>query len=121
MSKISKLGSFLLSVAILAFSGWVVLNRQFVLDHVRAWQFQPSTEIAQLATNAGMSEHGRFQFYVTQPRLESSNEFNAECRRSEKASPILGCYKSGEDTIHIYNVPNPELDGIKEVTAAQER
>ena len=84
MSKISKLGSFLLSVAILAFSGWVVLNRQFVLDHVRAWQFQPSAEIMQLATNAGMSEHGRFQFYVTQPRLESSNEFNAECRRSEK-------------------------------------
>ena len=73
MSKISKLGSFLLSVAILAFSGWVVLNRQFVLDHVRAWQFQPSAEIMQLATNAGMSEHGRFQFYVTQPRLESSN------------------------------------------------
>ena len=54
MSKISKLGSFLLSVAILAFSGWVVLNRQFVLDHVRAWQFQPSAEIMQLATNAGM-------------------------------------------------------------------
>lgn len=120
MSKISKTISFLLSLACVGGAVWVVLNRQMVLDQLRVWSYQPSSDIQQLASRADFSERGRFQFYATQPRLESSSEFNSECRRSEKGSPILGCYKQGEDTIHIYNVTDPELDGIKEVTAAHE-
>lgn len=120
MSKIGKLVSGIFSLAIIIGCVWAMLNRQLVLDQVRVWQYQPSNDIAALATNAGLSDRGRFQFYAAHPRLESASEFNSECRRAEAASPILGCYKQGEDTIHIYNVADTELDGIKEVTAAHE-
>lgn len=120
MSKVSKIFSGLFGLMFVAGGLWAVLNRQFIIDQLHVWQFQPSDEIAILATNAGMSERGRFQFYATRPRLESSAEFNSECRRAEAASPILGCYKQSEDTVHIYNVTDSDLDGIKEVTAAHE-
>lgn len=120
MSKISRVVSFFISIALLGGVVWLAFNRQTALDHLRVWQYQPTSDIERLATRAHLSERGRFQFFVTHPRLESSAEFNSECRRSEKGSPVLGCYKQGEDTIHIYNVTDPELDGIKEVTAAHE-
>lgn len=120
MSKIARTISVLVSLVLLVGGAWVILNRQLVLDQLRVWRYQPSSEISALANNIGLSEHGRFQFYAAWPRLESSTEFNTECRRAEKASPILGCYKQDDDTIHIYNVTDAELDGIKEVTAAHE-
>lgn len=120
MAKLGRILSFLISLALLAGAIWLVFNRQAALDRLRVWQYQPTGDIERLATRADLSERGRFQFFATHPRLESSAEFNSECRRSEKGSPVLGCYKQGEDTIHIYNVTDPELDGIKEVTAAHE-
>lgn len=99
---------------------WTVLHWQWVMDSWRVRQFQPSSAVALLAERAGLSDEGRFYFYVGHPQLEAADQFNAECRRREKGSPILGCYKAQDDTIHIYNVTAPELDGIREVTAAHE-
>ncbi len=120
MQKISRLLGGLFSLLILTGLAWALLNSQLILDQLRVWQFQPSDEIVALATNSGMSARGRFQFYATRPKLESSAEFNNKCRRAEAASPILGCYKQGEDIIHIYDVTDEKLDGVKEVTAAHE-
>jgi chromosome segregation ATPase len=33
---------------------------------------------------------------------------------------VLGCYLTGDDKIHIYNVEESELDGVKESTTAHE-
>lgn len=107
-------------VAVSAMMLWAVSHWQWLADSWRAWQFQPSPDVALLAERAGLSNEGRFYFYVGHPRLEAADQFNAECRRREKGSPILGCYKTQDDTIHIYNVAAPELDGIREVTAAHE-
>lgn len=120
MSKIRKVIGGLFSLSLVAAMVLAVLYRQAIYDQWKFWQYQPTSEILALAERSGMSDSGKFHFFVTHPRLESSSEFNSECRRAEKGSPILGCYKQGEDTIHIYNVSDPELDGIKEVTAAHE-
>lgn len=108
--------SVLLSVGVVL----AVLYQQAIRDQLTVWQYQPSAAVAALAERSGMSDRGRFYFFVTQPSLENAEQFNQECRRVEQASPILGCYDQAADRIHIYDVTHPELDGIKEVTAAHE-
>lgn len=98
----------------------VVFFRQSIIDQFNVWSYQPSSAVANLVSRSGMSSGGKFHFYLAQPQLELGEQFNDECRRAEKASPILGCYDQATSRIHIYNMTNPELDGIKEVTAAHE-
>lgn len=97
-----------------------LVYQQAIRDQLTVWRYQPSAAAIALAERSGMSEGGRFYFFVTQPSLETAEQFNQECRRVEQASPILGCYDQAADRIHIYDVTHPELDGVKEVTAAHE-
>ena len=120
MLKLRNILGVVVFVGLVAGGSWLVLNRQLVLDHVRVWQYQPSQDIATLAHRATMTDKAKFSFYLAQPRLENAAQFNQDCRRVEQASPIVGCYAHAKETIHIYNVQNAELDGIKEVTAAHE-
>jgi len=97
-----------------------IIFRQSIIDQFSVWSYQPTDSIASLVSRSGMSGSGKFHFYLAQPQLEPSSQFNDECRRAERASPVLGCYDQSTSRIHIYNTTNPELDGIKEVTAAHE-
>ena len=97
---------------------WVAFNRQYIIDQITAWRYQPSQEIEQIANNAGMSEKGKFYYYASQPKLDSTSDFNDECRRKEQGNAILGCYK--EQRIYIYDIDDERLNGVKEVTAAHE-
>lgn len=65
-----------------------------------------------------MTDVGEFYFYTSHPAIETSQDFNRDCTRKETSSAILGCYATNR--IYIYNVPNEQLDGIQEVTAAHE-
>lgn len=107
------------TVAILGIVGWVILNRQFVLDQLNVWWYKPTTDVVSVIDRAGISDQGRFYYYASQPAIESSTQFNADCVRKEASSAILGCY-SANKKIYIYNVTNIQLDGVEEVTAAHE-
>lgn len=121
MSRSRKIGGslgLLFTLAIFFVVGLVYHQR--IIDQFKFWNYQPSSAITNLADRGGLSDGGKFYFYVAWPKLESADEFNADCRRVEQASPILGCYNRASDQIHIYDIQNQELDGIKEVTAAHE-
>ena len=120
MSRTRKLGRLISLVVILALAVGVLVFRQHIVDQVKYWEYQPSAAITTIVERSGMSDEGRFYFYVTHPRLESAEQFNEDCRKHESVNPVLGCYISGADTIHIYDITNQDLDGIKEVTAAHE-
>lgn len=120
MSSAHRRRGWIGSLLILAVLAGGVYFQQGIADYYKVSSFQPSAEIESLVERSGMSGKGKFYFYATHPELESAEDFNSDCRRVESASPILGCYVSGVDKIHIYNITNPELDGIKEVTAAHE-
>ncbi len=96
----------------------LVLNRQYVIDQLSVWQYQPSEEIAAIADRSSMNEGGKFYFYTSQPSIESATDFNKKCSRKETSTAILGCYNG--QNIFIYDVTDTRLDGIKEVTAAHE-
>jgi len=117
-SQIGSIVSVVISGLILLFTGWIILNHQYVFDQWMVQNYQSSSAVASIVSRSGMSDKGRFYFYASQPAVESATDFNANCQRQEAKSAILGCY-AGEK-IHIYDVPNSQLDGIKEVTASHE-
>ena len=94
------------------------INRQYVVDQLSIWQYQPSSVVASFVERAGMSDSGKFYFYASQPAVETAIEFNKKCGREEERTAILGCYNGRN--IYIYNVTDQRIDGIREVTAAHE-
>lgn len=120
MSSGSKMVGRIVTLIIVATILGGVYFGDGIADQLKFRSYQPTESISQIATRSGMSEKGKFYFYVTKPELENAEQFNDDCKRSEKKSPILGCYRYETDSIHIFDIDNPELDGIKEVTAAHE-
>jgi hypothetical protein len=120
-TKPRKSGFLLTLLVLLACVGGAITllaNRQAVLDQLSVWQYTPSGEILSFAERAGMSDTGEFYFYTSHPSLLDASAFNKECDRKEHGTAILGCYNG--QYIYIYNVPNQDLDGIREVTATHE-
>ena len=74
--------------------------------------------MATVVGKSGMNSTGTFTFYATHPEIDESGAFNKACDRKEQGTAILGCYSN--DRIYIYNVTDPRLNGIREVTAAHE-
>ena len=97
---------------------WLVQNRQYVLDQLAVSRYQPSAEVANLAKSSSMSSEGQFYFYASEPKVDGTQAFNSLCDRKEKQNAILGCYSDMK--VYIYDVSNPQLDGVKEVTASHE-
>lgn len=109
------------SVIAVLLASW--LNMHTIFNWYVLQTYTPSTEIAALAENSGMSSTGKNLFYAHVPKLTEKDEFNRVCTSGEE-SIVLGCYTgfdlSKDTDIFIYNVTKPELAGIKEVTAAHE-
>jgi hypothetical protein len=116
-----RLGSSIKAVLVLVFLAlaiWIVLNRQFVLDEINYLQYKPSTLITSFADKTAMNSEGKFLFYSAKPALQDRAQFNVSCPSYSADTAILGCYDGQE--IYIYDVTNPQLDGIREETAAYE-
>jgi hypothetical protein len=111
--------AFILSIVTVAFAAWLFLNRQYALDQLTVWAYQPTASVQNLDTRVQFTDKGLFTFYATKPIVAEPSEFNGKCPRQEAGSPILGCY-TPEDRIYVFNVTNSQLDGMKEVTAAHE-
>jgi len=121
-SKTSRIWTsiaFCLSIITVAFAGWLFFNRQFALDQLTVWSYQPTTSVQALDTRVKFTNKGQFTFFATKPVVADPGEFNDKCPRQEAGSPILGCYTT-DDRIYVFNVTNAQLDGMKEVTAAHE-
>jgi uncharacterized protein YaaR (DUF327 family) len=98
-------------------AAWLVMNRQAVLDFIRLQVYTPTADIKTLADNDRLLPRGRNLFYVSDPQVQSSADFNNSCSTDEKTI-VLGCYKS--QRIYLYNVTDTRFSGVKEVTAAHE-
>lgn len=102
----------------IAAAALLFLNRQLVVDQLSVWQYKPSEAVAQLVQRTSMNDHAEFYFYAAQPAIEAAKTFNEKCASKEEGAAILGCYNGRN--IYIYDVTDPKLDGIREVTAAHE-
>jgi len=108
-----------ISLVFLLLALGIFLFRQTILDTITVWRYQPSAAIAAVSERASLSDRGQFLFYASQPDILDRDPFNEACRGVlNEATAVLGCYS--RQRIHLFNVTNAKLDGIKEVTAAHE-
>lgn len=95
-----------------------LLKRQEIYDWWRLRGYEPPARIAELAERTTMTPYGRKLFYVHHPQLNDRGEFNQNCAGFEQTI-VLGCYLT-HTSIYIFDVTDPRLEGIEEVTAAHE-
>ncbi len=104
----------------LSIAGLLAVNRQSISDWWRLRGYQPPAAVAQLASQDTMNDYTRHLFYLNRPQLlPTVSGFRKYCPENEDTI-VLGCYHSGQNGIFIYNVQDPALAGVQEVTAAHE-
>jgi hypothetical protein len=124
MNSFKKLVSLIVLLAFIAFPLLAVANTQAIEDWWKLRDYNPPADIAKLASEDTMTDKSKKLFYVNHPQLiGNKNQFNQACPQSEQTI-VLGCYfnsgKSINEGIAIYNVTDPRLAGVEEVTAAHE-
>lgn len=117
MGKVKKTLNFFFSVTLLAVLVFVLFNRQRTLDWLSLLNYTPPDNIKILADTSQMSDDARRVFYVHKPEVLKSEDFNKFCTENEETI-ILGCYNGVR--IYLFDVIDPKLEGIEEVTAAHE-
>jgi uncharacterized protein YukE len=99
----------------------VIVGVRFTQD-LEDWSklatYQPSVEVARLATATTMTDKARKLFYVNQPTIETQKSDLNRCQRTEH-TVVLGCYVTNKG-IFLQSVTDPRLQGVMEVTAAHE-
>jgi hypothetical protein len=91
-----------------------------VLQRFQLLNYNPPSEVSQLATQANMSDEGRKVFYLNTPTIEDKKVGLKLCNNSDAEKTItLGCYVSGKG-IFIQKVTDERLTGTMQVTAAHE-
>ena len=112
--------NLLLSACLIAIPIVGFWQRNAIYDAVRLHGYNPPLAVANLATKDTMTNDGRHLFYVNHPQLVGdSAAFRADCTVTEQTI-ILGCYHPTERGVFVYNVSDPRLAGIQEVTVAHE-
>jgi hypothetical protein len=91
-----------------------------VMQRFQLMNYNPPSEVSQLATQANMSDEGRKVFYLTTPTIEAKKVGLKLCSSSDAEKTItMGCYVSGKG-IFIQKVTDERLAGTMQVTAAHE-
>lgn len=98
---------------------WAFAHTQDIADWWRLRTYTPTADVVQLADATTMIGRGRDMFYVSDPKVEDKAAFNSSCSSiASEHGAVLGCYVLQH--VYIYNVNDPRLPGVKEVTAAHE-
>jgi hypothetical protein len=101
----------------LAGVAFAVTNSRAISDWITATNYSPTAAMAELVSSSGMNGAGTRLFYASTPELNEADAFNAACGiRPEQY--LLGCYTGTK--IHLYDIVEARLSGIREVTAAHE-
>src|SRR3982751_4835203 len=109
-----------LLILVVAANVTAILQREQHCDWWVLRNYAVPAEITTLATQTTMTDVGKRLFYINHPALEDKASFNADCSGKTEHSVVLGCYHGNRQGIYIYNVQDPRLEGVKQVTAAHE-
>lgn len=113
-----RIWSFLATLLIILIAAGIWFKQDALFDMWRLRGYTPPADVVKLADDTTMTDSARRLFYVYRPALQDKATFNASCTNSEQTI-VLGCYVQHQG-IYLYNVADPRLDGVIEVTAAHE-
>jgi hypothetical protein len=110
-----------LSIAALAAAIFVGFTHvQDISDWFKLRNYTPPAAVKAFTLEDAMTPYSVHIFYVNHPQVESSvATFRAKCSIAEQTI-VLGCYRGGQQGIEIYDVKDPRLNGVEQVTAAHE-
>lgn len=98
----------------------VGIKHQQLQDWIKLRGYQAPAAVAQLADQDSMNSYTRHLFYLNKPQvLGTVTSFRHFCPEN-KDTIVLGCYHPNQNGIYIYNVADPTLAGVQQVTAAHE-
>lgn len=117
-SGVRRFVALVFNLALIGLAVWVFFNRQYVFDQVMVLTYHPNAEVEALAKNATMTDESTRDFYASRPTIDDKGDFNKHCKNTGEQTIVLGCYAQRQ--IHVYDVNDPRLPGVKEVTAAHE-
>lgn len=117
-SGLGRIVTLICNLALIALAVWIFFNRQYVFDQVMLIGYQPTSQVASLAKDTTMTSESIRDFYASRPTVDTRTNFNAHCKNTGEQTIVLGCYAQRQ--IHVYDVNDPRLPGVKEVTAAHE-
>lgn len=101
--------------------GLIFYNRQSIVDWYKLSSYKAPEQVQQVASQTTMTDYGKKVFYVNKPAIQNKAEFNQNCpNNGGERTNILGCYHGNQNGIYVYNVGDPRLDGVIQVTAAHE-
>ncbi|HSX36145.1 MAG TPA: hypothetical protein VLH84_04400 [Patescibacteria group bacterium] len=110
------------AVFLLLVAAGLLVARQHdsILDWFVLRDYHAPTAVATLAGEDTMTSYARRLFLVNKPQIDTKQQFNQHCSNTSDAVVVLGCYAGNRQGIYIYNVTDPRLSGVREVTAAHE-
>lgn len=115
--KQKRLALWLVPANILIILGvlWIAnADWQLIADERAARNYTPSSEIAKIASELGLTKKGKAVFYATHPELQTSAEFNKICGNDGGEHYTQGCYyRDSKNKEHIY-VYHPGIDSLDE-------
>ncbi len=112
--------NLILTVCLVAVPIVVFWQRQSIYDWYKLRGYSPAAAIVNLASADTMTDKSRRIFYVNHPQLVGdSSSFRQDCSVTEQTI-VLGCYHPSQQGIFVYDVQDPRLSGIEEVTSAHE-
>ena len=119
MTKSSKAKGIIygILIALLLFEAFDFLGGY---DYIKSFAYQSTPEMDEIIKNLDLTGRGERILKATNPNLDSRETFNEKCDSHKVEVYVLGCYLTGDDMIHLYNVDTKELNGVKESTAAHE-
>ena len=119
MKRSTRLAPFIVLIMLIAGSFVAWSQRYNIYDWSRLRGYQPPAAIAQLATDTTMNDDTRRVFYAHHPELDDRSTFRTHCSNFDEVTIVLGCYvpKTG---IYVFDIDDPRLSGVEEVTAAHE-
>jgi len=121
VGRLRQLGSAAALVLVLGLGAALWWNQDYLKDWLILRSYQAPTQIAQLASDTSMTPYAQRLFYVNRPEVEQRDSFNAHCHNeSEHEAAVLGCFLGDREGIYVYDVTDPRLAGIQQVTAAHE-
>lgn len=110
-----------MALAILVIANATVwAQRDAIADWWRLRNYQAPASVVALASDDTMTDYAKRLLYVNRPSLENKQDFNANCVSKAEQTAVLGCYHGNRQGIFIYDVVDPRLAGVQQVTAAHE-
>jgi hypothetical protein len=107
-------------VVLIGLIGGLFLEQQALRDWLKLRDYTPPAAVVALANEDTMTAKAKHLLYVNHPDITTGIDFTSHCPAGGEKTVVLGCYVGDDDGIYIYNVTDPRLNGVEQVTAAHE-